>query len=135
MLDASLLAGAKLLAALAAAALIGAEVLNGARARRTERCLVACAVLAAAAYFAPIAERGGLVHRWEMFHYYLGAKYQPELGYERLYACVTEVDAEDGVRNARERRVRDLHTDVLVTGAEALAVRSSSRGSGPRIIR
>lgn len=132
MLDASLLAGAKLLAALAAAALIGAEVLNGARARRTERCLVACAVLAAAAYFAPIAERGGLVHRWEMFHYYLGAKYQPELGYERLYACVTEVDVEDGVRNARERRVRDLHTDVLVTGAEALArAGSCERALGP----
>jgi hypothetical protein len=132
MLDASSLAGAKVLIAVAAAALIAAEVLRGVRVRRTDRWLLVCAVLAAAAYFAPVMQRGGLVHRWELFHYYLGAKYQPELGYERLYACVTEVDVADGVTNARQRRVRDLHTDVLVTGAEAMArAGSCERALGP----
>jgi len=114
------LALVKLVLALVAATMVGAEVLGRRRERRTERVLAVCAVLATAAYFAPAIARGGLVHRWEMFHYYLGSKYQPELGYERLYACVTEVDMGDGIRNARTRRVRDLRTDVLVTGGQAV---------------
>ena len=35
------------------------------------------------------------VHRWEFFHYYMGGKYLPELGYTKLYACTAVVDAED----------------------------------------
>lgn len=38
-------------------------------------------------YFSPI-------HRHEFFHYYLGAKYLPELGYRNLYRCVVAAHAE-----------------------------------------
>jgi hypothetical protein len=114
------LAWAKVGIALLAAAVVGVEVLNGRAWAHTCRVLFACAVLATGAYFEPALARGELVHRWEMFHYYLGAKYQPELGYERLYACVTETDIADGIRNARERPVRDLRTEELVTGARAV---------------
>jgi hypothetical protein len=119
--DASALAAAKVAIALIAAVVLATEVLRREPMRFAHLVLVSCAVLATAAYFVPAAGRARFVHRWEMFHYYLGAKYQPELGYERLYACVTEADVADGIRNARERRVRDLHTDQLTTGEEALA--------------
>ena len=32
------------------------------------------------------------VHSWDQFHYYVGSKYQAELGYERLYACTAVKD-------------------------------------------
>ncbi|MFI4978171.1 MAG: hypothetical protein ACHQC8_05810 [Solirubrobacterales bacterium] len=32
------------------------------------------------------------VHTWDTFHYYIGAKYQPELGYTRLYECAVAAD-------------------------------------------
>jgi hypothetical protein len=48
-----------------------------------------------------------LVHVWDSFHYYLGAKYLPEVGYTRLYACTLAVDAEDGI-DYGSRVVRDL---------------------------
>lgn len=57
----------------------------------------------------------GYYHRWEMFHYYLGAKYSNELGYERLYRCAAVADAETGNEaSVLRRRVRDLDTDTLV---------------------
>jgi hypothetical protein len=115
------LAVLKLCVALFAMLVLGVEVRNGRRGRDTHRLLFVCAALAAGAYFAPGLERGAFVHRWEMFHYYLGAKYAPELGYERLYSCVVTVDAGDEVRGARSRRVRDLRTDVLTSGERLLA--------------
>ena len=36
---------------------------------------------------------GNYVHAWDTFHYYVGAKYFRELGYERLYECVAVADA------------------------------------------
>ena len=110
----------KLSIALVAMLVLGAEVLRGRRGRDSNRLLLACAVLAAGAYFAPGLERGAFVHRWEMFHYYVGAKYHAEVGYERLYTCVLAVDVADGVQGARERRVRDLRTDTLTTGEKLL---------------
>lgn len=49
----------------------------------------------------------GFVHTWDVFHYYMGAKYLPELGYTRLYACTAAVDAEDGL-DLRGYPMRDL---------------------------
>jgi hypothetical protein len=59
------------------------------------------------------------VHASEMFHYYMGAKYLPELGYTRLYACTLVVDAEDGVDLA-DRVVRDLRDNRRVPAASQL---------------
>jgi hypothetical protein len=38
---------------------------------------------------------------WDANHYYLGAKYAPELGYTRLYRCMLAADVEAGLGVAR----------------------------------
>ncbi len=64
----------------------------------------------------------GFVHKWEVFHYYMGGKYLPELGYARLYACTAAVDAEDGL-DLGGQVMRDLRDNRLVP-ATALLERS-----------
>ncbi len=60
-------------------------------------------------------------HRHEFFHYYLGSKYDRELGYERLYRCVAVAQSDLGqVNEVRARRMRDLSIDVLTSGKTAL---------------
>ena len=64
----------------------------------------------------------GFGHASDTFHYYLGAKYFPELRYTRLYACVAVADAESGLEAAvLERPMRDLESNTLVGSAAALA--------------
>lgn len=61
-------------------------------------------------------------HSWEHFHYYLGAKYFPELSYARLYGCTAVAEAERvGVEEMDGRRMRDLAADEVVSVAAALA--------------
>jgi hypothetical protein len=63
---------------------------------------------------------GGHVHTWEVYHYYVGSKYQPELGYTRLYACTALADARAGVGTPWHRRtIRDLRTNALARASEA----------------
>jgi len=58
----------------------------------------------------------GRVHTHEFFHYYVGAKYFPELGYTNLYEAACLAEAEQGFRRRIElRRIRDLHRNVLVS--------------------
>ncbi len=89
--------------------------------RAASAALLVCAVLALGAYFQLGRLPAGLVHRWEMFHYYVGAKYHPELGYQRLYRCAAIADAEDGVPSRPERKIRDLRTDGVLLAADAVA--------------
>lgn len=59
---------------------------------------------------------GSFVHRWDTFHYYVGAKYFDELRYDGLYDGVVLADAETpgwAERNAT-RQVRDLRTNQIV---------------------
>lgn len=64
----------------------------------------------------------GFAHRSDSFHYYLGAKYFPELGYTGLYACVAVADQQAGLRGPLlERPMRNLETNTLETTATALA--------------
>jgi hypothetical protein len=79
-----------------------------------------CAVLAVCAYFHFGRLPAGFVHRWEMFHYYVGSKYHAELGYKRLYRCAALADAEDGLLPKR-RVIRDLDTDGVVPAADLVA--------------
>jgi hypothetical protein len=65
--------------------------------------LAVCVLLAGFAYFKFGRLGGGLVHRWEMFHYYVGSKYHDELGYKRLYSCALVAEADDGVPIAPRR--------------------------------
>ena len=62
------------------------------------------------------------VHPHELYHYVLGAKYFPELDYDRLYACTAVADAQDGLgERVVARRMTDLETYALVGTAEILA--------------
>src|SRR6185369_15389521 len=64
----------------------------------------------------------GFVHTSDFYHYYIGAKYFPELGYTRLYACSAEAEIADGrVEEVRGRQMRDLETNALVPAAEIAA--------------
>jgi hypothetical protein len=61
-------------------------------------------------------------HTWEHFHYYLGAKYFPELSYSGIYACAAVAESERVGRDAMAgRRMRDLASDTVVSVDGALA--------------
>ena len=61
-------------------------------------------------------------HPGELFHYFLGAKYFEELGYDGLYRCTAAADAEAGLESrVRDWSYRDLGTKKdLVSGAAML---------------
>lgn len=51
------------------------------------------------------------IHIWEHYHYYMGAKYGPELRYARLYECTAAADIADGLGSrVRKRKMRALGT-------------------------
>ncbi len=48
-------------------------------------------------------------HVWEHYHYYMGAKYAPELRFSRLYECTAVADMSDGLKaRVKKRKMRDL---------------------------
>lgn len=62
------------------------------------------------------------VHDHDVFHYFVGAKYFPELGYGELYACAAVAEAEAGFeQRVRARAQRDLRTNEIVPGPRVLA--------------
>jgi len=64
------------------------------------------------------------VHGHETFHYYVGAKYFKELGYDRLYECVAVADAEEGPglrRRVELRKITNLRTNLVETTTDILA--------------
>jgi len=110
------LIAAKLAAALGALAVVA----SGQRLRRRGRAgefrrvrsglLLALALFAFAAsynFFAWRHDHG--IHAHEFFHYYLGAKYFPELGYHGLYECaVAAATAGNPDEASRPHEIRDL---------------------------
>lgn len=93
----------------------------GTRERRVQRgALLALALASLAAWpYLFNFHSSRFVHLWESFHYYMGAKYLPELGYTRLYACTLVADAEDGI-DYGQRMVRDLRDNRRVPAATQL---------------
>jgi hypothetical protein len=96
---------------------------------RRLRALAAClAVAAALAYpnlgFFHVRDRSP-IHWHETFHYFMGAKYLPELGYTRLYDATWVAGRELGAF-AQIRQVRDLGTYALrdVASIDAGTVRA-----------
>jgi len=75
--------------------------------------------LGLAAYFSflsPLDAR--LLHRHDLFHAYLGAKYARELSYTRIYACTALAQAELGQGDeVRARTIRVLTDDSVAPGA------------------
>ena len=64
----------------------------------------------------------GFHHPRDNFHYYLGAKYFPELAYTRLYACAAIADREAGLRTGeRGGRIRNLASNQLESAHDTLA--------------
>jgi hypothetical protein len=63
------------------------------------------------------------VHKWELFHYYLGSKYPRELGYKRIYVCaaIAQAELDEGQRKeVLARKIRDLETDEIEEAAPVL---------------
>lgn len=92
--------------------------------RRTKsKALIALAALAGLAYFDFGAfHRPAFVHEHDTFHYYVGSRYFPELGYDGLYDCAAAAEAEAGfTARISLRAQRDLRTNALVQGTEVLA--------------
>lgn len=67
------------------------------------------------------------LHNWDLYHYYLGARYFEELGYYDLYRCTLEADDELGARMAGVRSVRNLHDLRITTRRELLDETPSCR--------
>ncbi|MBL8909711.1 MAG: DUF2029 domain-containing protein [Archangium sp.] len=64
--------------------------------------------------------RALLVHQWEQFHFYLGAKYQREVGWFNLYKAVILADRESINTLAQLPTTRDLSTFETISVEEAL---------------
>lgn len=54
------------------------------------------------------------IHHWEQFHYFLGSKYFPELGYDGLYAASLAAEAQLDTGQPVQTHVRDLRTNEVV---------------------
>jgi hypothetical protein len=72
---------------------------------------------------------GSYLNEWDLYHYYIGTKYAPELGYTNLYGATLAADAERGLRYHNPRgQIRDLGTarlrDVARVAAEASRYRA-----------
>lgn len=100
---------------------------NRAHLKRLEhRLLLALGLAAGLAYFNfGQFHFGRVIHMWDTYHYYVGAKYFPELGYDRLYHCAIVADAEDArtpaeAKEIDERVIRDLRTNVIVAARDVL---------------
>ena len=59
----------------------------------------------------------GFAKQHEMFHYFLGSKYFPELGYDGLYAASVAAQRERDVDLPVRRIIRDLRTNQIVPTA------------------
>jgi hypothetical protein len=116
---------AKAAIALCATALLGIGLLvdrpgrrgPAARARDVALALLALAGLASWWNFFQFHYLG-FAHASETFHYYLGAKFFPELRYTRLYECVAIADAQAGIAPAS---FRDLGGNQLIRPDALLA--------------
>lgn len=66
---------------------------------------------------------GTFVHVWEHYHYYIGAKYLPELHYARLYECSAIAESElRGADRVARRKMRDIaDTNLIRSTADILA--------------
>ncbi len=67
------------------------------------------------------------IHHWEQFHYFLGSKYFPELGYDGLYDASLAAEAQLGLGRPVQGHVRDLRTNDVVPTVSLRAHRNEVR--------
>ena len=129
----ALLAGAAALL-LAAGLLLRRQGRPEAFARVRDRALLALGLLSAAAFFGFGRLHGGrLVHVWDSFHYVVGVKYFPELGYTGLYEAALAAERAAGLLPPGTTvPLRNLTTNAIeTTSADDALARWPSR-LGPR---
>ncbi|MBI3183186.1 MAG: DUF2029 domain-containing protein [Myxococcales bacterium] len=90
------------------------------RARRIAFALIAGLSVFAFANYGQLRGGGWMVHHWEQFHFYLGAKYQKEVGWFDLYKAVILADRESAHALDGLTHTRDLHTFEVIPVAQAL---------------
>src|SRR5688572_8111510 len=90
--------------------------------RLRDRLLMAVGIIGAAAYINFGAFHFfNFIHNWDTFHYFIGAKYFPELGYDRLYACTAVAESEAGVTESLKKRViTELKTNTRISASQVL---------------
>lgn len=99
----------KAVASLALLSLLAAAEWGRLGARAARIAVVSCAVLALFAYFNfGRFHHPQFVHWWEQFHYQLGSKYFPELGYDGLYDASITAQRATAPRRLLQPRYRDL---------------------------
>jgi hypothetical protein len=55
-----------------------------------------------------------LIHHWEQFHYFLGSKYFPEVGYDGIYVASLAAEREINPGHGPQPYMRDLRTNEVV---------------------
>jgi hypothetical protein len=90
------------------------------RVRQTIFAALAALAVFAFVNFGQFHGTGRLVHVWEQYHFYLGAKYQKEVGWFDLYKATLLADRVTVNALARVTQIRDLNTFELVPVEEAL---------------
>ncbi len=98
-------------------------------ARARDGMLLALGIVAAVAWWNLFQFHfaGGYVHKWDVYHHYVGSKYARELGYTHLYECAVVADREAAVRGTPARTFRDLESNELVPVEIADAHRCHAR--------
>lgn len=94
----------------------------GGAARRARPWLVGAGLVAVVAYYnAGEFHFSGFIHHWEQFHYQLGSKYFPELGYDGLYAASVYHQATSRPDHPIQPWVRDLRTNGMAAARDVFA--------------
>lgn len=91
--------------------------------RRVRWVYAALAALSVLAFlnFGQLRGSGPMIHQWEQFHFYLGSKYLPEIGYFDLYKAAALADRESVHILGAVDKTRDLHTFEVEPLEPALA--------------
>ena len=55
-----------------------------------------------------------MVHHWEQFHYFIGSKYFPEVGYDGIYSASLAAERELDLGHRIQSHMRDLRTNEVV---------------------
>lgn len=100
------------------------------RRRYLERGLIAVALVGAFSWtnFGALRGANRPVAFHDVFHYYIGAKYYPELEYTRIYNCTATAELDDGRGiDVARRWHRDLQTGELIVQAPTLTEQAECR--------
>lgn len=88
--------------------------------RRRSWIALAAVALFAFTNFGEARGGGTMVHTWEQFHFYMGAKYLREVGWFDLYKASLIADRETVNRLRDQQTIREIHNFELIPASSAL---------------